>query len=241
VPVREKVAAYAVERVLPKIIEASITSGPPAMTDSILEGFHDSDFEPVIEAWLRGEELGAVQRYLARAAAGPVLEALSLVSASASATAARDDLHCPKCDGLPQVGYFAASPENLVTAHRYLECSRCATAWAFPRMTCAGCGEVDTAKLTVLGEVGTAQAERSGKLIKSQQDESGAAAPAPPPAHFPHMRIDGCRTCKRYILTVDLERDGRAVPVVDEIAAIPLSLYAAERGMNKIVPNLMGF
>jgi formate dehydrogenase maturation protein FdhE len=41
--------------------------------------------------------------------------------------------------------------------------------------------------------------------------------------------------------TIDLTRDRRAVPVVDEIAAIPLDFFAKERGLQKIVPNLMGF
>ena len=31
-----------------------------------------------------------------------------------------------------------------------------------------------------------------------------------------------------------------AVPIVDELAAVPLDLYAREQGKHKIVPNLMG-
>jgi formate dehydrogenase maturation protein FdhE len=31
------------------------------------------------------------------------------------------------------------------------------------------------------------------------------------------------------------------VPVVDEMAALPLDLYAVEQGFAKITPNLMGF
>jgi formate dehydrogenase maturation protein FdhE len=38
-----------------------------------------------------------------------------------------------------------------------------------------------------------------------------------------------------------LGRERRAVAQVDEIAAIPLDLYAKELGLKKIVPNLMGF
>jgi formate dehydrogenase maturation protein FdhE len=38
-----------------------------------------------------------------------------------------------------------------------------------------------------------------------------------------------------------LGRDRRAVAQVDEIAAIPLDLYAKERGLRKVVPNIMGF
>ena len=36
-------------------------------------------------------------------------------------------------------------------------------------------------------------------------------------------------------------RDARSVPEVDEMVALPLDLYAAERGLCKITPNLMGF
>jgi formate dehydrogenase maturation protein FdhE len=39
---------------------------------------------------------------------------------------------------------------------------------------------------------------------------------------------------------VDGRKDPGAVPVVDELAALPLDLYARERGFTKIAPNLMG-
>jgi FdhE protein len=39
--------------------------------------------------------------------------------------------------------------------------------------------------------------------------------------------------------TVDLTKNGLAVPVVDEIAAIPLDLWAQGRGYNKLQVNLM--
>jgi FdhE protein len=126
--------------------------------------------------------------------------------------AAIDELHCPSCGGLPGFNYFGVSGEALVTAPRYLVCSRCSTAWVFERMVCASCGETDTSKLPIYSDT-----ERFGNL-----------------------RIDGCQTCRRYLVTVELPKDTRAVPVVDELAAIPLDLYAQDRGMTKLVPNLMG-
>ena len=45
---------------------------------------------------------------------------------------------------------------------------------------------------------------------------------------------------RRYLLTVDLRKAAGAVPIVDELAAVPLDLYAREQGKRKIVPNLMG-
>jgi FdhE protein len=55
------------------------------------------------------------------------------------------------------------------------------------------------------------------------------------------MRIEACETCRCYLLNVDIAADPTAVPVVDELAALPLDLYARERGFSKIIPNLMGF
>ena len=236
-PRRDRLAAYVAERALGAVVEISVSSGPPAMTESVLSSFHETDLEAMLESWLRGDALAPVERYLARAATGPVLEALG--ADAVAPPQARDDRHCPVCGGLPQLSTFAPSSEDLVTARRHLVCSRCATTWPFARLTCASCGETESKALVVYGEVGTTQAELSEQIIKARTDPEARKHAVP--AQFPHLRIDGCRTCSHFLLNVDLERNGRAVPIVDEIAAIPLSLYAAERGLSKIVPNLMGF
>ena len=59
-------------------------------------------------------------------------------------------------------------------------------------------------------------------------------------AQFPHVRIDACQACQHYLLTFDLRQDTAAVPVVDELACLPLDLFARERGFTKITPNLLG-
>ena len=58
---------------------------------------------------------------------------------------------------------------------------------------------------------------------------------------FPHLRVEGCTGCGRYLIDVDLGRDPAAVPEVDELVALPLDLYASEHSLSKITPNLMGF
>lgn len=234
-PRPDTVAAYAAQRVLPRVIEVSAASGPAALVAAVLERFHELDFTATLAAWLRGDDLPGIERYLARAAAGPILEALG-AAAGAACDGPRDAVHCPACGGRPQLSYFASAPEDLVTAHRYLLCARCAGAWPYPRLTCAACGQTETSKLLVYSEVGTSQAELSAHIVKPAAAQPVTAADA----EFPHMRIDGCSACKHYVLTVDLDRDPRAVPLVDEIAAIPLDLYARERGLTKPVPNLMG-
>lgn len=124
----------------------------------------------------------------------------------------RDSLHCPGCGGLPQLAYLEPSGDPLLTAPRQLLCSRCSRSWALPRLVCAGCGSDDSAAQPIF-----ADAER-----------------------LPGVRADACERCHRYLLTVEVNKDPRAVPVVDEIAALPLDLYVQERGFAKITANLMG-
>jgi formate dehydrogenase maturation protein FdhE len=234
-------SAYIAERVVPRIVEVSAAHGPASLMRAALERASDAGMGEVVRAWLRGDELNPIDRFLARASANPVLEALG-DDAGAAREGERDERYCPVCGGLPQLSYFAASPEDLVTGNRHLQCSRCAHAWKYTRMTCASCGEKDTSRLTVYAERGTTEAERTAGGPNATVIKPGTPQnPADVGARFPHMRIDGCTTCSRYLLTVDLTRDGWAVPMVDEFAALPLDLHARNAGFTKVVPNLMGF
>jgi formate dehydrogenase maturation protein FdhE len=198
---------------LPRVIDATAAAGPSKLAESAVARFHSADLDDVIGRWLRGAEQSLVDRYLARAACSPVLEAMEPAALSVLCPGERGARRCPRCGGPPQLGFFALSGEDLVTGPRHLVCARCAASWVHPRMVCAGCGEEASARLPVYSE-----AER-----------------------FPHARIDACETCHRYVLAFDLRRDAEAVPVVDELAALPLDLYAKERGLAKVTPNLMGF
>jgi FdhE protein len=96
-------------------------------------------------------------------------------------------------------------------ASRSLVCSLCATEWRFGRILCPACGESSETNLAVY-----------------IADE------------WPHLRVEACETCRTYIKTVDLSKCGHAVPVVDEITAIPLDLWAREKGYTKLHTNLFG-
>jgi FdhE protein len=96
-------------------------------------------------------------------------------------------------------------------AKRSLICSLCATEWDYRRLVCPACGEEDVHKLAVY----------SAK-------------------EFEYVRVEACDTCRFFLNTVDLTKNGNAVPVVDELATIPLSLWATEQGYTKIQPNLLG-
>ncbi len=93
---------------------------------------------------------------------------------------------------------------------RCLVCSFCLAEWEFRRIVCPGCGEENHAKLPVY-----------------TADE------------LKHVRVEGCDSCRRYIKTVDLTKSGRGEPIVDEMAAIPLDLWAHGQGYTKLQVNLM--
>jgi FdhE protein len=95
---------------------------------------------------------------------------------------------------------------------RALLCSFCHTDWEFRRILCPACGE-----------------ENHEKLPRYSAD--GIAA----------VRVEACDTCCSYLKSVDLTIDGRAVPLVDEVATASLDLWAAEHDYLKICPNVMGF
>jgi FdhE protein len=94
---------------------------------------------------------------------------------------------------------------------RYLQCSFCSHEWEFRRIFCAHCREEQEQKLAV--------------YIAEE---------------FPQIRVETCESCKHFLRTVDLTKDGHAVPLVDDLAAIPLSLWAEENGYKRIQANLFG-
>jgi hypothetical protein len=49
-----------------------------------------------------------------------------------------------------------------------------------------------------------------------------------------------CDTCQMYTKSVNLTKDGFAVPEVDEIATVALDVWADENGYSKIEQNLLG-
>jgi FdhE protein len=96
-------------------------------------------------------------------------------------------------------------------ASRVLMCSFCLAEWEFRRILCPSCGEQDNSKLPVY----TA-------------------------SDFDYIRVECCDTCKTYIKSVDLSKNGLAEPMVDEIAAAPLDIWAQQHGYSKLQLNLMG-
>jgi FdhE protein len=96
-------------------------------------------------------------------------------------------------------------------ARKSLVCMLCAHEWAFRRIYCPACGE--------------------------GREPQMAFYSAP---EIAHVRVDVCDTCHTYLKSVDLTKTGLAVPVVDELATIPLDLWAREHGYAKLQMNLLG-
>jgi formate dehydrogenase accessory protein FdhE len=96
-------------------------------------------------------------------------------------------------------------------AKKSLVCMLCAHEWAFRRIYCPACGE-----------------EREPQMAYYSAPE------------IAHVRVDVCDTCHTYLKSVDLTKTGLAVASVDELATIPLDLWAREHGYEKLQINLLG-
>jgi formate dehydrogenase accessory protein FdhE len=96
-------------------------------------------------------------------------------------------------------------------AKKSLICMLCAHEWNFRRIYCPACGE-----------------EREPQMAFYSAPE------------IAHVRVDVCDTCHTYLKSIDLTKTGLAVPVVDELATIPLDLWASEHGYHKLQINLLG-
>jgi len=229
-PGPEELAQWGAAGVLPAVVEATVAAGPPALGEAARRRVAEGSAGDALAGWLASAELDAVDRYLARASLGPVLEALGdEAGAACAAHGGEHSQHCPCCGGLPQLSWLAASGEQLVTGPRSLLCVRCGSSWSCSRSVCPACGESEEARLSVFAERWDEPQSTNGKR---DDDE---------PPVFPHLRIAGCSTCQRYLIEVDMAHDARAVPEVDELTALPLDLYAADQGLTKMTPNLMGF
>lgn len=96
-------------------------------------------------------------------------------------------------------------------AKRSLLCSLCSTEWPFRRVFCANCAE-------------------------EQKDQ----LPIYTAAEIDHVRVEVCDTCRTYIKSVNLTKDGFAIPEVDELATVALDVWADDHGYAKLEPNLLG-
>jgi FdhE protein len=238
-PAARDLVAYVAEMVMPSVMDVSAAAGPDKLREAVGLRFSDTDPREIVAAWIGNQDQGLADRFLARAAVGPVLEALG-PEVAAACSGARDARHCPTCGGPPQLSYFARPDEDLAAGGRFLLCARCQRSWGYARMTCPACGEDASSRLPIFNEEGTVSGER-GSVVRGLEGRLGDRGEAAHTAIFPHVRVEACDTCRHYLLSIDLLTEPAAVPIVDEMSVLPLDLYAREKGFSKITPNLMGF
>ena len=187
---------------------------PLAAGGAALSDGGDGERADLVEAWLEdpaGPE--PVLGFWVRVAAGPILEA----ARAALPTPGRDDWAgsaCPACGGPAQLSVIAEeSGEFMGGSPRSLVCGRCAGWWSFPRAVCTWCGEADP-----------------NRLPSFVSDGRRA------------VRVDGCETCGHYVKTFDLREPGAAVlvPLVDDVATIPLDLWARDQGLTRPLVSFAG-
>jgi FdhE protein len=124
----------------------------------------------------------------------------------------------PVAEGSPPLCPFCGSKPQVAVLRpegdggkRSLVCSLCSTEWNFRRVVCPNCGEQNKDHLPVFAA-----------------------------SEFDYVRVEACDTCRTYIKSIDLTRNGNAIPMVDELATLSLNLWAQENNYQKLRPNLFG-
>ena len=120
------------------------------------------------------------------------------------------DLTSRRCPTCGGRPVVGALREEGQGTRRVLICALCGTEWPYLRVRCAAC-----------------------------EEDRFDALPVYTAAVAAHVRIDACDTCHIYMKTVDQSREGEAVPVADDLATVPLDLWARDRGYQRLYPNLL--
>ena len=198
------------------LLRFAADQGPPAIVADAERRQREQAFQTrsrLLE-WWNGDGATA-ERYLSRALLRPYVEVL------AHLRVAPDRLHgpgqCPFCGGGPWIAVRREDADGgdgrsrETGARRLLGCSLCGAQWPLGRILCPACDEGDPVKLPSF------QSER-----------------------YPAARIEACETCRRYVKSIDLTVDGRAIPEVDDLLSLSMDLWAAGEGFTRIEPGLAG-
>jgi FdhE protein len=117
---------------------------------------------------------------------------------------------CPVCGGAPWIAARRTTVE-ADGASRHLGCALCGGEWPLARIRCPSCAE-----------------ENPERLPSFRSDT------------HPAVRIEACETCRRYVKSLDLTLEGRAIPEVDDLVSLGMDLWAASQGFDRIEPGLAG-
>jgi FdhE protein len=205
--------ASALRAQLPALL-AVVTAAGPDQLAADARTWSAAPLDTVDARLMEWWQTPADRQFLPKALLQPYARCLADAGvAPADREVVRADNRCPFCGGPPQLSILRTAASGALDhgGGRALLCATCLTIWPFRRVLCARCGEEDERKLSYF--------------------------------HAPssdHVRVDACDTCRHYLKSIDLTRLGLAVPLVDEVAAAPLDLWAREQGLTKIELNLVG-
>jgi FdhE protein len=118
--------------------------------------------------------------------------------------------HCPFCGGAPWIALRRSEP-GADGARRLLGCALCGGEWLLGRIRCPACAQEDP------------------EMLPSFSSDA-----------YPAVRIEACEACRRYVKSIDLTIDARAIPEVDDLVSLSMDLWAAREGFTRIEPGLAG-
>jgi len=200
-----------IRNVMAEVLQTVALHGPPALAEDA-QNLRNGDTKAIDEALIDYWHNRSDIQFFPKAVLQPYLRWITENGVRPGGRElSRSEQTCPSCGGNPQVSFLQNKESSAESGNRDLICATCLSSWEFRRVVCANCGE-----------------ERPAKLGYFHSPE------------FDHIRIEACDSCKRYIKGIDLTRNGLAAPLVDEIYAAPLDLWAREHGYTKIELNLVG-
>jgi FdhE protein len=187
--------------------------GPPPLARSAAGMLADAaDWSALVRECLRSDELplDAPTAFVIAAVLQPYAAAAAAARVGTSAPGRDTGMLSSRCPVCSGLPVVGVLCEEGQGARRVLVCSRCLSEWNYHRVVCPRCGE-----------------------------EGFDALPVYTADVFPHVRIEACDACRRYLKTIDLTRNGLAIPVVDDVASLTLDLWAVERGYQRLQANLL--
>lgn len=206
---------------LPAFLKTITTLAPTTLAEDLpFIHEHDQDrWRHRIETyWITGGreawDADEMQRFILEALLQPFAEVVASSPASPSPSGTFGTPGTPgtlACPVCSGTPVVALLREQGHGARRSLVCGFCLTEWPALRLVCVACGESTFESLP---------------NFRSEE--------------FPTARIDVCESCKTYLKTIDLTRDGDASPIVDDLASIPLDLWARDSGYRRNRVNLLG-
>jgi FdhE protein len=189
----------------------------PAALADVIRGVHQlrsSDWQGQIDRYLTGGAATEIEEVPRVFVIEIILQPLAEVSAIGWRSTADESV--PGASATSRCRFCGSLPVTGILREegqgnkRTLLCGLCFSEWNYLRIVCLSCGERQFDALPVY----TAE-------------------------QFDTARIDGCDSCRTYLKTIDLTKDGRAVPLVDDLATVTLDLWARQQGYTRLRANLL--